>query len=378
MRFAEIPFHEEVKQRLREMVDSGHIPHALLLEGPQGCGKFSLARAMAQYIHCTARTADGDACGRCPSCMQHASHSHIDTFFSFPVLKRKSGQTTLSDDYITEFRQFLIDSPYMDFEHWLSMLGNPNGQPMIYVDEASALLERMNRTARQSQYKIVLMWLPERLQEAAANKLLKLVEEPYPDTLFIMVSDNAGEILPTILSRTQRVSVRRYTDDEVLAIMQSTGTTQADAESIAGIADGNLNLALKLAGKDLSNTRYLDLFMELMRKAYLRRVGDLRKWSIDVADMGREGSIRFYDYCARLVRENFILNIGDSRIVSMSPAEMEFSRRFSPYINVVNVERIFDTITAARNDTMLNGNGKIIAFDLAVKMILLIKQGQEG
>ena len=118
--------------------------------------------------------------------------------------------------------------------------------------------------------------------------------------------------------------------------------------------------------------------MELMRKAYLRRVSDLRKWSTEVADMGREGSIRFYDYCARLVRENFILNIGDKRIVSMSPAEMEFSRRFSPYINVVNVERIFDTITAARNDTMLNGNGKIIAFDLAVKMILLIKQGQEG
>ncbi len=378
MRFADIPFHEEVKQRLRKMADSGRLPHALLLEGPQGSGKFSLARAMAQYIHCTARTAGGDACGRCPSCLQHASLGHIDTFFSFPVLKRKSGQTTLSDDYLPEFKQFLTDSPYMDFEQWLSMLGNPNGQPLIYVDEASALLERMNRTARQSQYKIVLMWLPERLQEAAANKLLKLVEEPYPDTLFIMVSDNAREILPTILSRTQRISVRRYTDDEVRQIMQSAGSSEDEADCIAEMADGNINLALKLRNNNIANTRYLDLFMELMRKAYLRRVSDLRKWSTEVADMGREGSIRFYDYCARLVRENFILNIGDKRIVSMSPAEMEFSRRFSPYINVVNVERIFDTITAARNDTMLNGNGKIIAFDLAVKMILLIKQGQEG
>ncbi len=379
MRFADIPYHDDVKRRLREMVDSNHIPHALLLEGPAGCGKFALARALAQYIHCTARTPEGDACGRCPACIQHASFGHIDTHFSFPVLKRKSGQTTISDDYLSEFKQFLADSPYMDFDRWLSMLGNPNGQPLIYVDEASALLERMNRTARQSKYKIVLMWLPERMQEAAANKLLKLVEEPYPDTLFVMVSDNAKEILPTIYSRTQRIPMRCYTEPEIRDIlMKNHGIDDMEAETVAPLADGNMTAALKMAGDDTGKAMFLDLFMELMRKAYMRQVGDLRKWSAKVADMGREGTIRFYDYCARLVRENFILNIGDLRLVSMTPAEIEFSRRFSPFINVMNVERIFSILTAARNDTMLNGNGKIIAFDLAVKMILLIKQGQES
>ncbi|MDE6334425.1 MAG: AAA family ATPase [Muribaculaceae bacterium] len=376
MKFADIPYHDDIKLRMREMVDSGHIPHALLLEGPQGCGKYSLARALAQYIHCTNRT-HGDSCGRCPSCVQHSSLNQIDTYMSFPVLKRKSGQTTLSEDYLPEFRQFLTDSPFMDFDRWLSMLGNPNGQPLIYVDEAAALLERMNRTARQSKYKIVLMWLPERMQDAAANKLLKLIEEPYSDTLFIMVTDNAKEILPTIYSRTQRIAVRRYTECEISDILVNKGIPATDAETVASLAEGNVNSALRMAGDDSTKALYLELFIELMRKAYLRQVGDLRKWSTKVADMGREGTIRFYDYCARLVRENFILNIGDLRLISMTQPEMEFSRRFSPFINVVNVERIFETLTSARNDTMLNGNGKIIAFDLAVKMILLIKQGQE-
>lgn len=378
MKFADIPFHDDVKQRLRTMVDSGHIPHALLLEGPAGSGKFALARALAQYIHCTCRTPEGDSCGRCPSCLQHAGFNHIDTFYSFPVLKRKSGSAALSDDYAEDFRKFVSEWPFMDFERWLSMLGNANGQPAIYVDEAAALQSRLNLTARQSRYKIVVMWLPERLQEAAANKLLKLVEEPFADTIFIMTSDKPSEILPTIYSRTQRVAVRRYSDSETASILEARGTAPADATAAAALAEGDVNVALRaVSGADKDRGLYLDLFKELMRMAYLRKVGELRKWSAKVADMGREGNMRFYGYCARMVRENFIYNIGDSALVAMSPEEAEFSSKFSPFINVVNVENIFKVLTSARNDIMLNGNAKIIAFDLAVKMILLIKRGQE-
>lgn len=380
MKFADIPFHDDVKHRLRSMVDSGHIPHALLLEGPHGSGKFQLARALAQYIHCTGRTAGGDACGRCPTCLQHEKFNHIDTYYSYPVLKRKSSanSVTVSDDYADEFRRLLADSPFMDFELWLSLLGKPDGQPVMYVDEAASLLERLSRTARQSQYKIVLMWLPERLNEAAANKLLKLVEEPYPDTLFIMTSDTPAEILPTIYSRTQRVAVRRYSDDELADILERMGIDRVDAEAAAAISDGNVAAALRaFAGTDRERLLYLELFKELMRMAYLRKVAELRKWSVKVAELGREGAMRFYSYCARMVRENFIYNIGEDRLVAMSDEEREFSTRFAPFINVYNVEDIFAVLTAARNDTQLNGNQKILAFDLAVKMILLIKRGTE-
>lgn len=224
----------------------------------------------------------------------------------------------------------------------------------------------------------MLLWLPERLQEAAANKLLKLIEEPHSDTLFIMSSDNPRSILPTIYSRTQRISVRRYSDDEISDTLVSKYAVSPDAAlSIATLAEGNMSAALRLMDSGKRNQKFLDLFMQLMRLAWLRKVGDLRKWSDEIADLGREGAIRFYDYCSHMVRENFILNIGDWRLNALSKEEMEFSSRFSPFINVVNVETISATLDSARNDMLLNGNAKIIAFDLAVKMILLIKRGQE-
>ncbi|MDO4320375.1 MAG: DNA polymerase III subunit delta [Bacteroidales bacterium] len=374
MRFADIPGQEETKRRLREMVDHGHVPHALLLEGPQGVGKFALIRATAQYIHCTDRTPDGDSCGRCPACVQHQSFNHIDVMYSFPVLKKNS-KPTISNDYAEEFRDFMQESPMMDFEQWLPRLGNVNGQPAIYVDEANELLRRLNLKARQSRYKIVLMWLPERLNPDTANKLLKLVEEPYDDTIFLMASDNPRGILPTIYSRTQRIAVPRYSEAEITdTLVRETGIDRQAAADAAALAEGSMVTAYHLAGLNKERQRYLDLFMQLMRLAWQRKVLDLRAWSLDVAALGRESAIRFYDYCSRMIRENFIYNIGDDRLVALTPAERQFSSRFSPFVNEKNVEDIAMVLDAARNDITLNGNAKIIAFDLAVKMILLLKR----
>lgn len=378
MRFADIPGHVFEKQRLRALVDEGRMPHALLLQGVSGIGKFMLARALAAYIHCTDRTPDGDSCGRCPACRQHAEFNHIDTFYTFPVLK-KEGSSTISRDLLPQWTTFLNKSPYMDFDKWLSLLGNPNGQPVIYKEEAAELLNRLNRTARQSKYKIVLMWLPERMNETASNKLLKLIEEPAEDSVFIMSSDNPAAILPTIYSRTQRINVKAYSEDELAGILMHDFKLSPDqAAMAASLGDGSVTGALKAAGSDDSHKVFFELFITLMRKAYARKVGELRAWASKVADLKREGSMRFYEYCARLVRENFIMNIGDPRLNNMSSEEVNFSLRFSPFINVVNVEDIFRVFTEARNDTASNGNAKIIAFDLAVKMILLIKRGQAG
>lgn len=373
MRFADIPGQEHTKQRLREMVDSGRIPHALLLEGPQGVGKYALIRAMAQYIHCTARSG-GDSCGRCPACLQHQSFNHIDVMYSYPVLKKDS-KPTVSDDYAAEFREFIKESPIMDFEQWLPRLGNVNGQPKIYVEEANELLRRLNLKARQARYKIVLMWLPERLNQDTANKLLKLVEEPYNDTIFLMASDNPRGILPTIYSRTQRINVPRYGEAEIAAILQSeTGIDATTAADAAAISDGSLVTAYHMAGLNKERQLHLELFMRLMRLAWQRKVIDLRAWSVDIAALGREGQMRFYDYCARMIRENFIYNIGNDSLVAMTGDERGFSAKFAPFINERNVEDLSATLDAARNDTALNGNAKIISFDLAVKVILLLRR----
>lgn len=372
MKFADIAGHDDVKRRLREMVDNGRIPHALLLEGPSGTGKFMLARAFAQYIHCENRH-DGDSCGECPACRQHEAFNHIDTIFSFPVVK-KSGRTALSDDYRDTFGEFISESPYMDFDRWVASLDNINAQPMIYVEEGAELLRRLTYMTRRSKYKVVLLWLPERLKEETANKLLKLVEEPFGDTIFVMVSNNGRQILPTIYSRTQRIAVPRYSDAELEGVLLSQGMDDATASDMARIADGSVNQAWKIAQVSTERRKYFDLFAELMRKAYGRKVLELRGWSKAVAEMGREPEMQFIDYCCRLIRESFVMHLHVDQLLTLSSTEREFVNRFFPFINEKNVVDMIELFDRSRRDIAGNGNAKIIFFDLAVRVIMLIRR----
>lgn len=375
MRFADIPGHEAEKERLRRMADGRRIPHALLLHGTPGIGKFALARAFAQYIHCTDRTPDGDSCGRCPNCLQHVSHNHIDTIYSFPVLKRAGGKATISNDYIAEFRQYLDRDIFLDIAAWPAVIGKPDSQPMIYADDAAYIIDRLTLTAHQSEYKIVLMWLPERLGTEAANKLLKAIEEPSHDTIFILTSDNPAGILGTIYSRTQRIEVQPYTEEEIAGyLMRRYKAASAAALAAARLAEGSMHAARLLLAEDAERAEQLELFKELMRKAWQRKVIDLRAWSQQVAALGREGSIRFYEYCSRLIRENFILNLREPALNALTEAEQQFCSRFSPYVNERNVIEIAQILDRAISDVRGNGNGKLISFDVAVQMILLLKR----
>ncbi|MDE6927148.1 MAG: DNA polymerase III subunit delta [Muribaculaceae bacterium] len=373
MRFADISGHDDVKQRLRDMVDENRMPHAIMIEGPEGSAKFALARAFLQYIHCTARSA-GDSCGRCPECKLSATLNHIDTFISFPVVKR-SGRGDTSDDYLAEFRDYVRDYPYMDFEEWLRRLDNINAQPLIYVSEATSLIRKLSITSRRSDFKTSLIWLPERLKEDAANKLLKLVEEPASDTIIVMVSNNSQQVLPTIYSRTQRVMVRRYTDAEVAEIIsRKASMSEADAAIIARLSNGNINEALRLVSVSKERKKFLEFFINLMRKAYQRKIIELRQWSTDLAALGREPQIQFYEYCSRMLRENFVLNLKAPDLVFLTTEEMQFSVNFARFITNLNVMRLLDTFGKAATDIAANANSKIVNFDVAIQVILLLKR----
>lgn len=375
MKFSDIPGHDSVKRRLRQMADSGRLPHALMLQGEPGIGKMALARALAQYIHCTAHTPDGDSCGECPSCRQHQSFNHIDTFFSFPVSKKESGRTITSDDYMSEWHDYLSRHTFMNFTAWHAMLGNKASQPLIPRDEARSLLRKVSTTSHASDKQIVIVWLPERMHETAANALLKLIEEPFADTDFIFVSDAPQQLLPTIRSRCQAVEVARLSDADIAAyISRHNGLDPQDAAAVAHLAEGSVSKALALVDADGGdNRRFLDMFVSLMRLAYQRDVARLRAWANDLTALGREPSMNFYAFAQRLIRENFMYNFHEPQLVYMNRDEENFSVRFSRFITERNAPRLVEAMNAAMTDIAGNGNGKIVNFDLAIRTILLLK-----
>lgn len=373
MKFSDILGHESVKTRLRTFVDKDRIPHALLLEGPIGIGKFAMARALAQYIHCEHRI-NGDSCGYCPSCVQHQSFNHIDTYFVFPVVKKSKPKKSFSDDYIDEWREFINENPYMEFDQWLVALDTANSQPSIYVDESEELIRKLNFTSHTAKYKVVLIWLPERMNDECANKLLKLIEEPYDDTKFILVSNNSREILPTIYSRTQRIEMKRLPDGLVAEnLVEKYAVDYQNAMAIAHIAEGNMIAAEKGLSLSKENQKFLDLFMQLMRLAYQRKVKELKDWSLDVHGLGREQSMRFLDYCQRLIRENFIYNLQVPQLNYLNKSEADFSANFARFITERNVLKLIEVLNRAQLDIAGNANAKIVLFDTTIKVILLLK-----
>ncbi len=377
MRFNDIPGHESVKERLKALADSGRIPHALLIHGPAGIGKLAMARAFMQYVNCRNHSADGDSCGLCPTCRKMQSHNLVDLSFTYPVVKTDSAKGPVSEDFFDEWKEFLDSDPYNDFDAWADILGRikANSQPAIYVSESQELIKKLSYASRNVRYKALILWLPERLNLDAANKLLKLIEEPYEDTIIIMVSNDYRSILPTIFSRVQRIEMKRLPDATVAQWLANRhGVEHSDAMAIAHNAEGSVTKAVRALTVDNDNKKFLDLFIQLMRLAYQRNVSALRDWSAELSGLGREKELKFYAYCQRMIRENFILNFSVPKLNYLSREEAAFSKNFARFITERNVEKIITVLNNASIDVAGNANGKIVNFDLAIKIIMLLKQ----
>lgn len=373
MKFSDIIGHTEQKNILRQSVDEDRMPHALLISGPSGIGKLRLARAFAQYVHCQNKS-NGDSCGVCPSCLQHQSSNNPDMHFVFPIVKKTKPKMSISDDYITQWKEFLEDESYASYEKWLDKMGAENSQPQIYVDESTQILHKMNLSSFSAKYKIMLIWLPEKLKEEAANKLLKIIEEPYNDTKFIFVSNEPQQILSTIFSRTQRINLKKLKSSEIACFLSTKyGLSYEDAYETAVNSDGNLNDALNIISLSSEVSEFRNMFQEMMRKAYVRDIRSLKDMSENIASMGREKSRRFLRYSARMIRENFIFNLHEQNLNTLSVVDRQFSQKFSPFINERNVDQMISEIDKAESDIQHNANAKIVMFDFCIKLIILIK-----
>jgi DNA polymerase-3 subunit delta' len=254
-------------------------------------------------------------------------------------------------------------------------MGGENQQAIITAGESDELVRKLSLKSSQGGYKISLVWLPERMNTECANKILKLLEEPPSQTVFIMVSEEPDRLLETIRSRVQRIDVKRIADDDVRkALVEKRGLTEDMAQRITRMANGNWLKALQMLSADSENELFLDMFQSLMRLAYQRKVKDLKTWSERMAAMGRERQKRFLEYFLRLVRENFMYNFQQPDLCYMTQREEDFARNFARFINEANVLPITDLANVAIRDIGQNANAKIVFFDFALQMIVLLIQ----
>ena len=370
--FKDIIGQRTVIEQLKRSVDENRLAHALLITGPRGNGKLAIAIALANYLLC--HKGGGDSCGECPTCAKLKKYIHSDLHFVFPVKSKKSGEKPVSDDYITEWRELLSKGAYFGYDDWLAKLDIDNQQPMIYERESNEILHKLSMQSREGGWKVVIMWLPEKMKEEGSNKLLKIIEEPPKDTLFLLVSEEPDKIIPTILSRTQRVEVPRIAVADVENALQRVyGLAIDEAKAIASQSAGNWEKAEEMLSLSEEKSRYLELFMQLMRVAYARNIREMKAWSEQVAALGRERQKRLLEYCQRMIRENFIMNFKDDSIVYMSQAERNFSVRFSPFVNERNIFGIMEELSEAQRHIEQNVNAKMVFFDMSLRMIVWIK-----
>ena len=309
------------------------------------------------------------ACGVCPSCVKFSKLVHPDVHFVFPVVK--SGR---SDDYIVEWRRMVLNNPYFNLNHWLNEINAENAQAVIYTKESDEIMKKLSLKSSEGGFKITIIWLPEKMQLACSNKLLKLLEEPPEKTVFLLVSEAPDLILPTILSRTQRFNIRKIDEASIAQVLQQKyGVQQATSVTIAHLANGSFIKALETIHLNEESQLFFELFVNLMRLSYQRKIREMKLWSEQVATLGRERQKNFLSYCQRMIRENFIYNLHQKELVYMTPDEQNFSTRFAPFVNERNVIGIMNELSEAQQHIEQNVNAKMVFFDFSLKMIVLLK-----
>jgi DNA polymerase-3 subunit delta' len=375
MNFSQIPGQKDIIEKLLRSVHEERVSHAQIFAGNEGCGSLALALAYARYISCENRS-EHDSCGTCKSCVKYEKMIHPDLHFVFPVIKGKKATDPVSDHYLEEWREFVKSSPYFTLNNWLDTIDVGNAQGMIFASEAAEIIKKLSLKTFESDFKIMIIWLPEKMHQATANKLLKMIEEPPEKTLFLLVSIEPDKVIPTILSRCQMVKIPSFKAGDIEKyLVQRFGIAHEKASDIARVSTGSITRAVELCEYEESSLSNLDTFKRLMRFAWKRDIISLIDWSEEIATTGREAQKNFISFALRLLRENLMLTLGQMKnnLVFLAGEEEAFSGNFHPFIKQQNIYSLTDEFNTGYSHIEANGNAKIIFLDLALKVTRLIR-----
>ena len=379
MKFSDIVGQNHLKNHLVNSVQKGRIPHAQLFIGPEGSGTLSMALAYAQYIICNNKGSENE--GGSAACNLKFDHlQHPDLHFVYPVATTDSIKSNAtSDDFMSTWIDFLKETPYGSVNDWYEAIGIQKKQGNISVHEAASILKKLILKPFEGGYKVMIIWMAEKMNTEAANKLLKLLEEPTDKTVFILIAEDEKAILQTILSRCQILHFNALNEQEIVqGLIEKESCDEVDAYSIAKQAQGNYNKALKLRYNITNEYPFDEWFVTWVRAAFranknARVVSDLIKWSDEISAIGREKQKLFLNHCMELFRQALLLNYNTSELVYMEPKVENFKlKNFAPFVNEHNILEIYQEIEDATYHIERNGNAKMIFTDLSIKLTRLI------
>ena len=368
MSFEDIIGQDRVKSFLLQLAASERVPHALLFLGNTGSGNLALATTFAQLLQCdNAASQQIRPCGECPACRKAAAFSHPDIHFSFPTI----GANAVSTDYLKQWRKFLAETPYASANEWLQQLSAENKQGNITKEECNTIIKKLSLKAFEGRYKILVMWLPEYLGKEG-NRLLKLIEEPPEQTIFLLVAENQEQILNTILSRCQLIKTDLLSDEAVTAgLVNRLHLDQERAQQIAFLAGGDFGAAL-LAADSLENDN-ATAFLEWLRKCWRGNAVELVKWTEEFAKLGRENQKHFLYYGLHFLREMMALIASNSTQLRLRPAELVIAQNMAKVLDFEKISRLASLF----NDNIFyverNANPKILFLDSSIQMNQILK-----
>ncbi|MEA3445768.1 MAG: DNA polymerase III subunit delta' [Bacteroidota bacterium] len=373
MQFKKIIGQEKVKQHLIRSVKENRVSHAQLFTGASGVGKLALALAYAQYVNCTNRQ-ENDSCGTCLSCKKMEKLIHPDLHFIFPVVSSTKHDKPVSDNYIAQWREILLLSPYITLQQWLNFIGSENKQGLISKNESSQIIRKLNLKSFESEYKVVIIWQAGKMNQVSANKLLKMIEEPPDKTLFLLVCENQEQLLKTILSRTQIISIPQIDNENLQKhLVWNFDVSEEKAQSIVKLSRGSFIEAQNQINTSEEEQFNFDNFTNWMRLCYKKDVISINNWVDEISRIGREKQKSLLAYSLIMIRESFMLNQKQDDISFLANEENDFAAKFSPFINERNTAKIYEEINKAHYHIERNGYAKLIFMDMSLNMIKLLK-----
>ncbi len=373
MLFKDITGNDLVKKQLIDAVANNRISHAQLFSGKSGNAKLALAFSYAQYLNCENKS-ETDSCNNCSSCLKYKNLSHPDLHLIFPVLKVNGIKNPISDSFVNKWRELVLENKFIDINDWIDTFGveNKTGQQgSIYIDEATSIQRKLSLKNYEAEYRVVLIWLPEKMNLTVSNKLLKLLEEPPKGTVFILVSEDANSLLPTIISRLQTLNVLDFTIEDVVDYFDEV--TLEKAKQLKNITDSDFGKMKKILDDTEGLLDLFDEFSSWMRLAYRMDVSALSKWVDKIASMGRKHQKLFLSYAIKMIRECLILNFGSSNLLKTNEKEYAFISKFSPFIHEGNSVNIIEELEKSIKAINRNANAKILFFELSLQMVKFLK-----